>query len=136
MGMTIKVEVNSAFARANDIIATPSRAIALTPPLDGDYWAYRVKLKHGQAIVAFPKFFTIGCGFAMEETDWNTNLPISCPTMEIFNHIKCNKKYKDIKNLDCIAAIEAIKAAIAEVANGGSATRSSPQTGLPPKKEV
>src|SRR6266446_5111070 len=98
----MKLEINSTFAKAKDSFKIPTGILMVTPPLDENYWAYRVKLKHGQAVVAFPKFGTIGCGFA-KETDWNTNLPISCPAEEIYNHIKRNKKYKDISKEQCIA---------------------------------
>lgn len=49
----------------------------LTPLIDEGYWKYRVMLSDTQAIVGFPKFFTVGIGFAVEE-DWNTNLPHTC----------------------------------------------------------
>jgi len=104
----VQVEVNASFLRASDTFESSQGAIAVTPPLDEGYWIYRVPLKHGQAIVAFPKFFTVGCGFAQEE-DWNTNLPISCSASEIYNHIEHNKKYDDITREECIAAIEAIQ---------------------------
>lgn len=107
------VEVNARFLKANDTFESAQGAIAITPPLDEDYWTYRVPLKHGQAIVAFPKFFTIGCGFAQEE-DWNTNLPISCSAREIYAHIEHNKKYDDITREECIAAIEAIQKVVEE----------------------
>ena len=102
------VEVNRKFTQAKDTIVG-DRVIMITPlPLDADYWLYRVKLKHGQAILAFPKFGQIGCGFAKEE-DWNTNLPISCPAEMIFDHIKHNKRYKDISAVQCIEAIKLIQ---------------------------
>lgn len=65
-------------------------AMAMTPPIDEEYWAYRVRLTEKQAIVGFPKFSTIGIGFAQEE-DWNTNLPFTCGTDEIVKHILHNK---------------------------------------------
>ena len=110
-----RVEINANFQKANDTFSDGNKTLIITPPLDEDYWIYRVPLKHGQAIVAFPKFCLIGCGFAKEE-NWNTNLPISCDAKEIFNHIKHNKKYKDIKDSDCIAAIEAIQSVVKEMA--------------------
>ena len=48
--------------------------LMVTPALSESYWAYRVKLSDKQAMLGFPKFGTIGIGFAIEE-DWNTNLP-------------------------------------------------------------
>jgi hypothetical protein len=83
----------------------------LTPPIGDDYWAYRVRVGDGQAIVAFPKFFTIGVGFAKEE-DWNTNLPWTCTATEIFSHIAHNKGDESISDDDCLRAIELIQAAI------------------------
>lgn len=58
----------------------------ITPIVHEDYWQYRVKLPGKQAVVGFPKFGTIGIGFAVEE-DWNTNLPYACSTLEIVSHI-------------------------------------------------
>ena len=64
--------------------------VAITPPIDQDFFIARVVLYQDQAICIFPKFFTIGCGFAKEE-DWNTNLPIRCDAEEIYAHIEHNK---------------------------------------------
>lgn len=69
-----------------------------------------VKMFKEQAIIAFPKFGGIAISFLVEE-DWNTNLPYQCKSEEIYNHIKCNKKYKEIKKKDCIVAIEKIQTA-------------------------
>ena len=90
--------------------------LMITPPVDEDYWLYRVQVGHGQAIIGFPKFCSIGVGFA-KETDWNTNLPSTCETEKIWNHIKHNKGNKNIKRADCIAAIRMIQEA-AEKATG------------------
>jgi hypothetical protein len=109
----MNVEVNAAFVKAKDSFPVETGLLLVTPPLNEDYWMYRVLLKHGQAIVAFPKFGTIGCGFA-KETDWNTNLPIDVPAEQIYAHIKHNKKYRDITSAQCIDAINAIKKVIAE----------------------
>lgn len=84
----------------------------MTPAIGPDYWSYRVMLGD-QAILAFPKFATIGIGFALEE-DWNTNLPWSCEAEEIFAHIKHNKGSDAISDEVCIEAIRLIQAAIAE----------------------
>ena len=79
--------------------------LMMTPAIDADYWAYRVKLYKDQGVIGFPKFGTIGIGFIIEE-DWNTNLPYTCETEEIYNHIEHNKRYSEItKEL----ALEAIK---------------------------
>lgn len=81
--------------------------IMMTPPIDEEYWAYRVRLSDTQAIVGFSKFSTIGIGFA-EEEDWNTNLPYSVSAEGIFDHIKHNKGDDDILDEDCITAIQMI----------------------------
>jgi hypothetical protein len=65
-------------------------------------------LYRDQAIVCFPKFGLIGCGFALEE-DWNTNLPLGCSAEEIYAHIAHNKKYKHITEDECIAAIKLLQ---------------------------
>ena len=74
-------------------------------------WAYRVVLSEKQAIIGFPKFSTIGIGFA-EEENWNTNLPFSCDTKEIFDHIAQNKGDDNISDEDCITAIGMIQQAV------------------------
>lgn len=60
--------------------------VALAPAVGEDYWAYRVKLNDRQAVVGFPKFGTVGIGFARED-DWNTNLPYTCRTIDVVSHI-------------------------------------------------
>lgn len=72
---------------------------------------FKVTLYKEQALIAFPKFTTIAIGFAVEEDDWNTNLPYTCDAEEIYNHIKVNKKYKEIKKKDCIKAIQLLQKA-------------------------
>ncbi len=90
----------------------------ITPPVDEGYWTYRVRLSDTQAIVGFPKFFTVGIGFAQEE-DWNTNFPFSCDAGEIYDHIAHNKGDDSISREDCIAAIRLIQEA-AQAARGGA----------------
>ena len=82
--------------------------VIMTPNINENYWVVRVKLHKNQSIIGFPKFSTIGVGFAQEK-DWNTNFPFSCETEKIFNHIKHNKKYKAISDKDCIKAIKMIQ---------------------------
>jgi hypothetical protein len=82
--------------------------IAITPPINETYWLCRVNLFKDQSILAFPKFFTIGIGFAQEE-DWNTNLPYSCTAEEIADHIGHNRKYQEITDEQIIEAINLIK---------------------------
>lgn len=71
---------------------------------------FRIKLFQDQELIAFPKFSSIAISFLQEE-DWNTNLPYKCKEEEIYEHIKCNKKYKEIKEKDCIKAIIMLKTA-------------------------
>jgi hypothetical protein len=66
----------------------------LTPFVNEDYWLFRVKVSETQAIVGFPKFSTIGIGFAREDQDWNTNLPYACGTDMIVHHIRRNNDEK------------------------------------------
>lgn len=91
--------------------------ILITPPIGDDYWLFRVKLTKAQAIIGFPKFGTIGIGFAKEK-DWNTNLPYKCDAAEIFNHIKHNKCSRTISDDLCIAAIEMVRAAAFTLKSG------------------
>lgn len=84
--------------------------LEMTPAIDEDYWQFRVRLSDKQAIVGFPKFGTIGIGFAVED-DWNTNLPYSSGTTEIYEHIKHNKGDGKIKRAACIKAIEMVQEA-------------------------
>jgi len=84
--------------------------VLITPPIDEDFWIFRVPLSDKQAIVGFPKFFTIGIGFQVEE-DWNTNLPYTADAKKIFNHISHNKWDDSISDADCIAAIRIVQEA-------------------------
>lgn len=110
--MITQVEINERFVKANTDIHLPGGGLVMiTPPLDGDYWLFRVRLSNTQAIVGFPKFGTIGIGFQREDEDWNTNLPYSCDAAEIFNHISDNKGDDAIADEDCIAAIGLVQEA-------------------------
>ena len=88
--------------------------VLMTPAIGEDYWQFRVKVSETQSVIGFPKFFTIGIGFA-KETDWNTNLPYSSSAEIIFRHIKHNKGSKAIKDEDCIEAIRMIQAAAKKI---------------------
>ena len=89
--------------------------IMITPRLSEDYWSYRVQLTEDQAIVGFPKFSTIGIGFAVEKADWNTNLPYTSPTDKIYNHIKHNAGYHpDLTRGNIMAAIALVQQAATE----------------------
>ncbi len=109
----LQIEVNANLDLNQDIqIAIGKIHGIMTPPIDKEFWAVRIKVHEKQAVVAFPKFYTMGIGFQIEDDDWNTNLPYGCKTEEIYNHIKCNKGYKEIADEDCIKAIKMIKAFI------------------------
>jgi hypothetical protein len=99
-------------------LGTPGgMVVALPPSLGEDYWAYRVMLGERQAIVGFPKFFTVGIGFAIED-DWNTNFPYTCETEEIFEHIRHNKGDDSIEDADVREAIRMVQAAAKESGRG------------------
>jgi hypothetical protein len=103
---------NLALENKNQPNKTPvAGPFMLTPPIDEDYWTYRVRLSDTQAIVGFPKFLTVGVGFAVEGDDWNCNLPYTCDARQIYEHIEHNKGDDAISREDCIAAIEMIQAA-------------------------
>ncbi len=87
--------------------------LMITPPISEDYWAYRVRLTDEQSIVGFPKFGTVGIGFAIED-DWNTNLPYTCGTEEIYEHIKHNAGDPAITRDACTAAIKLVQDAATE----------------------
>lgn len=90
-----------------------SDRMMMTPPIDEDYWLFRVKLYKDQALLAFPKFMTFGIGFAKED-DWNTNLPYQVETEDIYEHIKHNKKYDEIGKEEIIEAIKLLQKACKE----------------------
>jgi hypothetical protein len=91
--------------------STVSPGLLMTPPVGEDYWSYRVMVGRRQAVIGFPKFTTIGIGFAREE-DWNTNLPYIAETEKIFQHIKHNKGDGSISDDDVRAAIAMIQDAV------------------------
>lgn len=84
--------------------------VSISPAVSEDYWSYRVRLTEGQAVVGFPKYSTIGIGFAVEE-DWNTNLPYTIDTDEIRKHIWHNRGDKAIKKPVVREAIRLIQEA-------------------------
>jgi hypothetical protein len=90
------------------VIRGGTASIMMAPIVDDSYWKYRVKLYKDQAVIGFPKFCTIGVGFAKEE-DWNTNLPYTCSAEEICKHIWHNKKYSNITKEQVIEAITLIQ---------------------------
>lgn len=90
--------------------------VLITPPITDDYWKYRVRVADGQAVVGFPKFGTIGVGFA-EEEDWNTNLPYTGDAESIRQHIWHNRAPLDDSTESAalvVRAIEMIQDAVAE----------------------
>lgn len=82
--------------------------ILITPPIDKDYWVVRVHLFEDQYVQAFPKFTTLGIGFAIED-DWNTNLPYTTEADEIRQHIWHNRRYIAIKKKRTNRAITMIQ---------------------------
>jgi hypothetical protein len=106
--MTPIVEVNADFKAADTDRERSGHVVSITPPIDAEYFLARVVLYRDQAINIFPKFFTIGCGFAKEE-DWNTNLPLTKDAVEIYEHIAHNKCYEEITREQCIEAIRALQ---------------------------
>lgn len=98
-------------------IAESQRVLLLTPPISEEYWAYRVRVADGQAVVGFGKFGTIGIGFAVEE-DWNTNLPYTSDAISIMRHIWHNRgeNLPDTPEARALVAhaIELIRAAVKE----------------------
>ena len=90
----------------------PQSVVMVTPLIDEAYWSYRVRLTEKQAVVGFPKFGLIGIGFAVEE-DWNTNLPSTCDTQAIADHIMHNKGDDAIPESSVIEAIRLIQDAVA-----------------------
>ena len=83
--------------------------------LGSDYWIMRVPLSDKQAVVAFPKFTTVGIGFQYEDDDWNVNLPYQCEAREIYNHIRRNKGDDSIPDESCVKAIEMLKVTISQM---------------------
>jgi hypothetical protein len=102
-------------AAASSVVTGGTTTVMITPPLDEDYWLFRVKVSDKQAIVGFPKFFTIGIGFQHEDFDWNTNLPYQANAEEILAHIWKNARRKRQRKADtplrsvCLKAIQLIQ---------------------------
>ena len=105
----MKIEVNATFSPSAREAGRISESLSMTPAISETYFIARVVLFRDQAVQIFPKFFTIGCGFAQEE-DWNVNLPLATPARDLYRHIKINKKYDEISEAMCIEAIEMLQA--------------------------
>lgn len=110
----MQIQINPTFTDRQPVLRTPGATLLMTPPIGEDYWWLRVPVSEHQAIVAFPKFMTVGVGFQIED-DWNTNLPYICSAERIYHHISHNKGDEAIAESDCIAAIQLIQATIADV---------------------
>jgi len=111
MSSNLVLEVRSQNDTTQTMISEEGNfSVSFTPEINEDYWEYRVIVSDKQAIVGFPKFFTIGIGFAVEE-DWNTNLPYTSETQTIFEHIKHNRGDDSISDEDIINAISMIQEA-------------------------
>jgi hypothetical protein len=108
----MQVERRDQFDQSVVISDGGNKTVLLTPSISENYWSYRVILSDKQAIIAFPKFATLGIGFAVED-DWNTNLPYTQDAERIFEHIAHNKGDPSIKDTDCLAAIRLLQEAIA-----------------------
>lgn len=72
-------------------VSAGDATVLFTPPISEDYWEYRVMVADGQAVIGFPKFFTVGIGFAVEDWSWNTNLPYTVEPEMILQHIWGNR---------------------------------------------
>lgn len=90
--------------------------VMTTPPIDEDYWIFRVAVSDDQAVVGFMKFGVVGVGFQHEDADWNTNLPSDCDAERIYEHCKANSRGADRKT--CIAAIRLIQQAVQRMDKG------------------
>lgn len=107
----LKVQINNKFVKECDSFVLNEIKVLVTPPLDEDYWIFRVPLTETQAVVAFPKFSTYGIGF-QKEKDWNRNLPYQESAEVIYNHIKHNKGDVFIRKKMIIEAIELLQTTI------------------------
>lgn len=101
-------------ANETGVVSLGGNSSALIAPfVDEDYWAYRVKVSETQAVVGFPKYATIGIGFAVEDGSWNTNLPYRCEAEKIAKHIDVNRP-KGLRRARVVEAIKLIQAAAHE----------------------
>lgn len=102
----IQVQLNSRAVKDATVSKIPGLMIMSSDVQEN--WIARVALADGQALIAFPKFGTVGIGFEREK-DWNTNLPCSCEAGEIYEHIKHNKGSAKISKAQCLKGIEALR---------------------------
>ena len=61
---------------------------------DTGKWVARVWLTSRQAVELFPKFGSWAVGMRCESEDGNTNLPISCSTEQIVEHLSVNVRFR------------------------------------------
>jgi hypothetical protein len=87
--------------------------VMMTPNICPEYWEYRVVLSPYQAVLGFPKFGTVGIGFADEE-DWNTNLPYGIRTAITVRHICHNAGGDSITPVMIAEAVELVRRAAYE----------------------
>lgn len=106
----LELEFRDGYHGKNHTFKVGNTTVMMTPMIDEDYWVFRVKLHEDQAVIAFPKFSTMGIGFAQEE-DWNTNLPYRCQTKNICAHIWENRKYEEITRPMVMKAIQMLQKA-------------------------
>jgi hypothetical protein len=106
----LTVEYKKGFEPSNDTIRTNEGLIMFTPDISEDYWLMRVKLYKDQSLIAFPKYGSIGIGFA-QESDWNTNLPYQVEAERLYKHIRRNKKYRAITKQTCLEGLKLLQEA-------------------------
>jgi hypothetical protein len=92
--------------------------VAIAPVVDEDYWVARVRLHRKQHLNLFPKFDTLGIGFAQEDADWNLNLPYKVEAEKICEHIWDNRKHEEITKQQVIQAIEALQEVARKIDRG------------------
>lgn len=102
--------------QANRTVSIPlggGTVMEVGPTGSEQYWEYRVKVSEDQAIVGFPKYSTIGIGFAVEK-DWNSNLPFRVISAEkIAKHIDRNRP-KGMRRALVVRAIQMVREAAAK----------------------
>lgn len=106
-----EIEINKECKKSNDeFVNKNGRVVAMiTPAIDEDYYVMRIHMVKDQYINAFPKFGQIGIGFAIENDDWNANLPAPMNAMSIAKHIQHNKKYKKITLQNIMEGIDKLQ---------------------------
>lgn len=105
----MQIEINQKAIPVEKVFGVGSGTLMITPPVGENYWLMRVVFSTGQAVVAFPKFGVIGCGFQIEKEDWNTNLPLSCPTNTILKHIWKNNGGNGLLPCEVAHAIDLLR---------------------------